>query len=127
MVNELPFSKNAHVDCEGCALGKMPGDEFRTSLNKRKRDILELVHTDICGPMQTRSLGGAYYYYLFVDDCKDIPGYIFPERKVILLNILKNLEVGFKSRQGRSLKFFAQIKEENKSLETLSNIAGTME
>jgi hypothetical protein len=36
--------------------------------DRRKRDILELVHTDLCGPMQTRSLGGAYYFLLFIDD-----------------------------------------------------------
>jgi len=69
MVNGLPILKNEHVDCEACALGRMHKDEFPSNLNRRKRDILELVHTDICGMMQTRSLGGDYYLLLFVDDC----------------------------------------------------------
>lgn len=60
MVKGLPVLKNAHVDCEGCALGNMHRDEFPSSLNRRKRDILKLVHIDICGLMQTRSLGGSY-------------------------------------------------------------------
>jgi len=51
MVNGLPILKNAHVDCEGYTLGKMHRSEFPSSLNRTKRDILELVHTDICGPM----------------------------------------------------------------------------
>ena len=30
---------------------------------------LELVHTDICGPMPEKSLGGSQYFITFVDDC----------------------------------------------------------
>lgn len=69
MVDGLPSLKNEHIDCEGCALGKMHRYEFPSGLNMRKEDILKLMHTDICGPMQTRSLGGAYYFFLFIDDC----------------------------------------------------------
>ena len=36
--------------------------------DRRRRDILKLVHTDLCRPMQTRLLGGAYYFLLFIDD-----------------------------------------------------------
>ena len=28
MVDELPILRNEHIDCEGCALGKMHRDEF---------------------------------------------------------------------------------------------------
>ena len=69
MVDGILVWNNEHIDCEGYALGKMHRDEFPSSLNRRKRDILEFVHTDVCGPMQTRSLGGAYYFFLFIDDC----------------------------------------------------------
>lgn len=51
MVNGLPILKNVHVDCKACALGKMRRDEFPVNLERKKRDILELVHTDLCGPM----------------------------------------------------------------------------
>lgn len=56
-----------------------------------------------------------------------IHGYIFSERKGILLNILKNSELWLQIIQGRSSKFSAQIKGENTSIEILSNIPGTME
>ena len=29
---------------------------------------LELVHTDVCGPMQTQSFGGSHYFITFIDD-----------------------------------------------------------
>ena len=62
MVNGLPVLKHVHVDCEAFALGKMHRGEFPVNVDRKKRDILELVHTDLCGPMQSRSLRGAYYF-----------------------------------------------------------------
>ena len=29
---------------------------------------LEIVHTDLCCPMQTKSLGGSHYFLTFIDD-----------------------------------------------------------
>lgn len=46
---------------------KMNRDKFPMNAYRRRRDILKLVHTYLCGPMQTRSLGGAYYFSLFID------------------------------------------------------------
>ena len=33
------------------------------------RNTLELIHTDICGPMLKRLLGGSRYFITFLDDC----------------------------------------------------------
>lgn len=81
MVNGLPALKNAHVDCEACALGKMDRDEFPVNVDRNKRDILELVHTDLCGPMQKRSLEGVCYFLLFVDECTKFTWVYFPRKK----------------------------------------------
>jgi hypothetical protein len=69
MVEGLPMLKNEYDSCEGCALGKMHTGEFLSNSNRRKKYVLELIHTNVCGPMQMRSLGGAYYFLLFIDDC----------------------------------------------------------
>ena len=34
----------------------------------KDRQPLELVHSDVCGPMPTWSLGGASYFITFIDD-----------------------------------------------------------
>ena len=43
-----------------------------TSLNKRgslrKANSLQLVHSDVCGPMPIVSMGGAQYFVTFIDD-----------------------------------------------------------
>ena len=60
--------------------GKCIEKNFLCMLIERK-DILELVHTDICRPMQTRSLGGAYYFLLFTDDCTRFSWIYFLSKK----------------------------------------------
>lgn len=68
MVEGLPIIKGEHFEREGCALGKQHREEFPVHENRRKRQILELVHTDVCGRMQTKSLGGAYCFLIFIND-----------------------------------------------------------
>lgn len=36
--------------------------------SSRAKNVLELIHSDICGPLQTQSLGGAKYIATFIDD-----------------------------------------------------------
>jgi hypothetical protein len=101
MVEGLPMLKNEYVACEGCALGKMHKDEFPSNFDRRKIDVLELVHTDVCGPMQTRSLGGAYYFLLFIDDCTRYTWVYFLRERMMFLNTLRNLETWWRSKHER--------------------------
>ena len=60
MVNEgLLVIKDYQIECVTCALGKQPRKKFPNHEEKRQTELLELIHTDVCGPMQIRSLGGA--------------------------------------------------------------------
>ena len=68
MVEGLPNSKNKHIAFEGCALGKQHKEEFPTHTDNRKREVLELVHTNACGTIETRSLNGAHVLFIFIDD-----------------------------------------------------------
>ena len=53
--------------CKGCALGKSTKRFFSRSKNISK-GIMDLIHSDICGPMSSPSLIGCLYYVLFIDD-----------------------------------------------------------
>jgi hypothetical protein len=53
--------------CRGCALGKNVKGSFSSNDN-RSKGILDLIHTDACGPMIVASLNGYLYYVLFIDD-----------------------------------------------------------
>lgn len=53
--------------CESCLAGKQQRSRFKNSLSRAEKP-LELVHADVCGPMETTSLGGARYFLLLKDD-----------------------------------------------------------
>jgi hypothetical protein len=68
MVEGIPELKSTHEGiCKGCALGKNIKKPFPRS-NNRSKEILYLIHSDVCGPMLVRSLGGSLYYVIFIDD-----------------------------------------------------------
>ena len=54
--------------CEGCVEGKMHRKPFKSVGEIRSTRRLELVHSDVCGPMQTESIGGHKYFVTFIDD-----------------------------------------------------------
>ena len=81
MVEGLPILKHVHIDCDACALENLHIDEFLVNADRRRRDILDMVHTDLCGPMRTRSLGGAYYFLLIIDDCTRFTWVLFFKKK----------------------------------------------
>lgn len=54
--------------CEGCIMGKQHKIPFPKASQSNSTKILELVHSNVCGPIQTTSFGGAKYFTLFIDD-----------------------------------------------------------
>lgn len=54
------------ANCVACCEGKLSRLPF--SIGTRASEVLEIVHADVCGPRETKSIGSARYYLLFVDD-----------------------------------------------------------
>ena len=54
--------------CESCVQGKIYRTPFQTGGGKRAEVPLGLVHSDVCGKINSKSLGGAEYFLTFVDD-----------------------------------------------------------
>ena len=46
------FDFKSYDTCESCLLGKMTKVHF-IGVGERAKDLLELIHTDVCGPMST--------------------------------------------------------------------------
>lgn len=68
MVTGLPKLQVEHYGiCRGCALSNNAKGSFSSSDN-RSKGTLDLVHSDVCGPMTVPSLGGFLYYVIFIDD-----------------------------------------------------------
>ena len=53
--------------CEHCLYGKQTLNSH-SIVSKKWSELLELVHSDVCNPMPTVSMGGASYFVFFIDD-----------------------------------------------------------
>ena len=49
--------------------GKHHRSSFPTEDSSRTKEPLALVHSDVCGKMNAKSLGGAKYLLTLIDDC----------------------------------------------------------
>lgn len=73
-------------------MSKKHKNEFPISTNRRQRDIFELAHVNMYGPMQTQSLGGSCYFLIFVGDCTRYTWVFFLRSKTeVFEKNLKNL------------------------------------
>ena len=61
-------SVNKWEICDGCALGKQTRVRFQSTSTDRASELLEVIHSDVCGPMQTSTFSGKRYFVTFIDD-----------------------------------------------------------
>ncbi|GJV51722.1 retrovirus-related pol polyprotein from transposon TNT 1-94 [Tanacetum coccineum] len=63
---KLKFVKD-HL-CSSCELGKAKRNSFHTKTTPSSKRRLQLLHMDLCGPMQVESINGKKYVLVIVDD-----------------------------------------------------------
>lgn len=68
IVEGLEIINKMNSKCENCIIGKAAKNSFTSHKEITTKDVLELVHMDLCGPIQEPSLAGSKYMYLLVDD-----------------------------------------------------------
>ncbi|KAK4407796.1 Retrovirus-related Pol polyprotein from transposon TNT 1-94 [Sesamum angolense] len=73
-MKRLVDSKSLEIDnldnlpvCESCLKGKMTRKPF-VGQSKLANGLLDLIHTDVCGPLNTQARGGFSYFIMFTDD-----------------------------------------------------------
>ena len=54
--------------CEGCVLGKHHREMFDKGKAWCVKEPLQLIHSDICGPLEIPSLSHAVYFLTFIGD-----------------------------------------------------------
>jgi transposase InsO family protein len=75
--------------CEACAMGKMHRLPFPNS-ESRANAIGELIHADLCGPMETRSIVRSRYYLLLKDNYSHFRVVYFIENKAQTTRCIEN-------------------------------------
>ena len=106
MVTGLPLLGDFNQMCEGCIFGKLHRDSFPVGKSRRAQHPLELVHSDICGPMENVSHGGNKYFLTFIDDYSRRTWVYFLKQKSECFNIFREFKIYVEKQCGRSLKMF---------------------
>lgn len=90
--------------CEVCVRGKMHRSPFPKESESKSSAVLDLVHTDICGPMRTATLGGRKYFLTFTDDYSRYTVVYIVRRKSETLEKIKEFVEMAKTQFGRKPK-----------------------
>lgn len=93
-----------NVPCKICTSGKMVKTSFPKK-STRKSEILEIVHSDICGPMRTESIGKSKYFITFIDDALRWCEIRFLKRKNEAFQAFKEYKAFVENQTGKRVKF----------------------
>ena len=106
LVKDGPLSdlKDVHLpQCESCLEGKMTKRSFGAKGNRAK-ELLEIVHTDVCGPMNVKARGGFEYYISFIDDYSRYGFVYLMHRKSETFDKFKEYRAEVEKQLGKSIK-----------------------
>jgi len=91
--------------CAACLEGKQHRQPSRIPA-RRAKEALELVHCDLCGPIDPVSAGGDIYFILFIDDFTRM-NYIYPlsgKSSADVLQRFKEYQAEVENQLGKKIK-----------------------
>ncbi|KAJ0014146.1 hypothetical protein Pint_21126 [Pistacia integerrima] len=77
---------------------------FKNFPPSRKRGILDLGHSDVCGPMKTKKLGTASYFVTFINDYPRKSWVYTLKTKYQVLDVFKQFQALVETQTGKKLK-----------------------
>ncbi|KAG6484580.1 hypothetical protein ZIOFF_053100 [Zingiber officinale] len=104
MVQGLPHIEGKQHVCEGCVFGKQHRLPFPKGVSWRAKEKLELIHTDVCGPMDTLSHAQNRYFILFIDDHTRMTWVYFMRQKSEVFMIFKKFKSLVEKQSGCFIK-----------------------
>lgn len=106
VVEEMRFDVRGDLSkCEVCAKEKITQLPFKSTGGERTKDILEIIHTDICGPLRVPSVSGARYIIVFIDDKSRWCTVDFLKTKDECLKSFKAFKSRVETETGKKIKF----------------------
>jgi hypothetical protein len=105
IVTNLPkFSIEQHGLCKGWMLGKHAKVAFPSS-EHRSKEILDIVHLNICGSMLVASISGSMYYVSFINDFIHKTWIYFLKNKDEVFNRFQEFKALVENQTGKKIKF----------------------
>ena len=121
MLPQLHFSDT--MKCIDCIKGKTTNSTNKANVT-RSCNLLEIIHTDVCGPFPTKTICGNSYFVLFIDDFSRYTFlYLISEKsqvlncfKVFKLEVEKQLDKRIKIvRSDRGGEFYGRYTEKGQN------------
>ncbi|GAU26253.1 hypothetical protein TSUD_224440 [Trifolium subterraneum] len=104
VVSGLPKIQIPNEVCEDCVQSKQHRDSFNKDVKSRTKSVLEVIYSDVCGPMQVDSNGGNRYFVSFVDDhSRKLWTYLI-KRKSEVFDVFKKFKAMAKKQSDHKLK-----------------------
>ena len=105
MVEGFNIGNNAMTKiCEPCISGKQTRSSFPSKDSDKSYEILELIHSDICGKLPEKSLSQSEYFITFLDE-KSRYSWVFPlKKKSDALHTFQCFKVTVEKETGKSIK-----------------------
>ncbi|GAU32405.1 hypothetical protein TSUD_220940 [Trifolium subterraneum] len=104
MVSRLPRIQVPNEVCEDCVQSKQHRDNFNKDVKSRTNNVLEVIYSDVCGPMQVDSTGGNKYFVSFVDDhSRKLWTYLI-KRKSEVFDVFKKFKAMAEKQSDHKLK-----------------------
>jgi transposase InsO family protein len=104
MVYGLPPIEPLKTTCESCILAKQHRKTFPVGESYREKHPLEIVHSDLCGPMQTPSISGRLYFLTFIDDFSRKVWVYFLKYKSDVFVVFKEFKAKVEKESGYYIK-----------------------
>ncbi|GAU29778.1 hypothetical protein TSUD_161830 [Trifolium subterraneum] len=104
MVHGLPDMDYEGKFCEECVLSKQTRTSFQKKAEYQAKHILELIHTDICGPITLESFSGKRYFISFIDDFSQKTWVYFLKEKSEAFEMFKKFKVMVEKATDRHIK-----------------------
>ena len=90
--------------CEPCVMGKMTKTPFSGTM-EQPTSLLEIIHTDVYGPMSVEARGGYRYFLTFIDDLRRY-GYIYlMKHKSETFEKFKEFQSEVENHRNKKIKF----------------------
>jgi transposase InsO family protein len=98
------FKLNGKIDCECCQIMKPTRLKFDKGPRERAEGLLDLVHTDVCGPIREQTLGGASYIVTFIDDASRKSEVYTIRNKSEVFEVFKDYKLRVEKETERNIK-----------------------
>lgn len=106
LIYGMKFGENEKLlQCEVWARKKRACKPFPKSNKERTKDLLEIVHTDVCGPIHHESFGRKQCFVTFIDNKSRFCVIRFIKNESEVLDVFKSYKVEAATFTGNKIKF----------------------